>query len=249
MCDQGISDIPFPSGWAKNVKSAVLHVISLAHYAITCARGWAANSINARVRLTADNDRLNQEVQLLGEEIRIKDARMAKLDPRRRPYYAPTERMAILEFKAARGWSLAQTAKAFLVQPATIASWLKRTDEEGDTALVQLREPVTKFPDSIRYIVQHLKAWCKRKGIRPRFGAVGKYGSIAVVERFIRTLKDECTRRIVVPLRRCDMRRELTCQLLPLPRNLSTARTAHSRRPIGFNSLSDRVYKVLGPAQ
>jgi len=35
---------------------------------------------------------------------------MAKVDPRRRPYYPPTERMAILELKAARGWSLAQVS-------------------------------------------------------------------------------------------------------------------------------------------
>ena len=153
MCDQGISDIPIPSGWASNVRSAVLHVISLAHFAITCARGWAANSINARVRLAAKCDRLQQEAELLGEEIRIKDARMARLDAHRRPYYAPTERMATLELKAARGWSIAQTAKAFLVRPATIASWLKRIDEEGDAGFVRLREPVNKFPDFVRYIV------------------------------------------------------------------------------------------------
>ena len=104
MCDQVLSDIPLPSGWPENVKSAVLYVISLAHYAITCARGWAANSINARVRLAAKSDRLQQEVELLHEQIRIKDTRMAKLEPRRRPYYSPTERMAILQLKAARGW-------------------------------------------------------------------------------------------------------------------------------------------------
>lgn len=57
------------------------------------------------------------------------------------------------------------------------------------------------------------KAWCKRKGIRPRFGAVGQYGSIAVLERFVRTLKEECTRRITVSLRRADMRAELICHL------------------------------------
>ncbi|KKL19357.1 hypothetical protein LCGC14_2466280, partial [marine sediment metagenome] len=57
------------------------------------------------------------------------------------------------------------------------------------------------------------KAWAHRSGIRLRFGAVGRYGSIAVVERFVRTLKDECTRRIAVPLRRRDMRRELICHL------------------------------------
>jgi hypothetical protein len=48
--DQSFPDIPVLSGWARNVKSAVLHVISLAHYAIVATRGWAANSINARVR-------------------------------------------------------------------------------------------------------------------------------------------------------------------------------------------------------
>ena len=153
-----------PSGWAKNVKSSVLHVISPAHYAIVAARGWAANSINARVRLVADNDRLKQDNQLLREELRIKDARLAKIDPRHRPYYPATERMAILEFKAARGWSLAQTARAFLVEPDTIATWLKRIDEDGSSALVQLREPVNKFPDFVHYIVQRLKTLCPTLG-------------------------------------------------------------------------------------
>jgi hypothetical protein len=42
-----------------------------------------------------------------------------------------------------------------------------------------------------------------------RHGAVGKHGSIAIVERFIRSMKHECTRRIVVPLRRERTRREI----------------------------------------
>jgi transposase InsO family protein len=42
------------------------------------------------------------------------------------------------------------------------------------------------------------RKWCARRGIRQRFGAVGKYGSIAVVERFIRTMKSECTRRLLL---------------------------------------------------
>jgi hypothetical protein len=45
-----------PSGWAKNVKSAILHVASLAYYAIVAARGWAANSISAHVRPPYDNN-------------------------------------------------------------------------------------------------------------------------------------------------------------------------------------------------
>jgi transcriptional regulator with XRE-family HTH domain len=39
----------------------------------------------------------------------------------------------------ARGWSLAQTAQAFLVTPATIASWMKRLDEDGPSAILRYR--------------------------------------------------------------------------------------------------------------
>jgi transposase InsO family protein len=273
--------------------------------------------------------------------------------------------MAILELKAARGWSLAQTARVFFVEPDTIAAWLKRIDEVGSSTLVQLREPVNKFPDFVRYIVQRLKVlcpslgkvkivqilaraglhlcattvgrmlkakpptskptdapaaqaatdtservvtakrpnhvwhvdltvvpigsgfwtawlpfslplcwpfcwwvaavidhfsrkvmgvavfrkqpdsrqvrgflaktmrehkakpkyiicdkgtqfwckpfkrWCRRRKIRPRFGAVGQYGSIAVIERFIRTLKSEGLRRLLVPLNLREMRAEV----------------------------------------
>ncbi len=53
------------------------------------------------------------------------------------------------------------------------------------------------------------KDWCDHQGITPRFGAVGKHGSIALVERFILTLKNECTRIILVPLRREAFQQEL----------------------------------------
>ena len=349
--------IPLPKGWQGCVKSAVLHAIALAHYAIVYARAWAADSINARVRLAAENDRLHEECALLREELRIKDTRIAQIAPQRRPHYGPHERMAILELRAARGWSLKQTADTFLVTPATIASWLKRIDDQGANALLQLREPVNKFPDFVRYIVQRLKTlspamgkvkiaetlcraglhlgvttvgrilkeepqsdpgdaapstrvvtakrpnhvwhvdltavptsmgfwapwlpfalpqcwpfcwwvavvidhysrramgfaifrhnptsvliqsflesaifnasaapryiicdkgqqfwcsvfkdWCDGQGITPRFGAVGQHGSIALVERFILTLKNECTRIILVPLHREAFHREL----------------------------------------
>ena len=52
-----------------------MHVIALAQYAIVYTRSWAADSGNARVRLKTENDHLRQEVALLNEEIRIKNAR------------------------------------------------------------------------------------------------------------------------------------------------------------------------------
>ena len=350
--------IPLPRGWPRRVRSAVIHAISLAHFSLTFTRSWAVNSWNARVRLKAEDNRLRQEIALLREEMRIKDARMLRISAQRRPHYPPTERLAILELRAARGWSLAQTARHLLITTATVASWMGRLDEEGPRAIVQTPEPVNKFPEFVGHVVRRLKVlcptmgrvkiaqvlcraglhlgpttvgrmlkdvprwkpsptaetsrrivrakrpshvwhcdlstvpislglwtswlpfalpqrwpfcwwiavavdhysrrimgfavfeiqptsaavrdflgraigrtgarprhlitdqgiqfiaagfrkWCRRRGIRQRFGAVGKYGSIAVVERLIRSLKNECTRRLIVPYGRTAFRHEL----------------------------------------
>ena len=47
-----------------------------------------------------------------------------------------------------------------------------------------------------------LKHWCRHHAVRQRFGAIGKRGSIAVVERFIRTLKESMRSLTGIPLRR-----------------------------------------------
>jgi transposase InsO family protein len=328
-------------------------------------------------------------MNLLREEMRLKDERMERIPAQRRPYYHPTERLAILELRATRGWSLAQTADRMLVTAATIASWMGRLDEEGPGALVQLREPVNKFPDFVRYIVRRLKVlcpgmgkariaqvlcraglhlssatvgrmlrewprrepevarlkatrrvqanrpdhvwhvdlttvptslgfwvswfpwtlpqgwpfcwwvavavdhysrrimgftvfdqqpmsiavrkflgrairragvgprhlitdqgsqftdlgfgrWCRRRNIRQRFGAVGKFGSIAVVERLIRTVKNEGTRKILVPFYRSEFRRELSLFVGWYNRYRSHG-TLDARTP-------DEVYHDLPPA-
>ncbi len=349
--------LPLPRGWPRRIRSAAVHAISLANFALATALGWAAQSLNPRLRLRAEIERLQQEVGLLREEIRIKDFRMQQIEAQKRPHYPPTERQAILELRAARNWSLAQTARIFLVTPLTIASWTARLDEDGPHALVRLPEPVNRFPDFVGYLVRRLKVlcptlgkvkiaqmlaraglhlgtttvrrmlrdrrrpqprqapqvnprtvtarrpndlwhvdlttvptalgfwipwlpfalpqiwpfcwwlavvidhcsrrimgfaasrgqptsatvrrslerlfrshlprhlvtdqgsqftargfkrWCRRHGIRQRFGAIGKYGSLAVIERCIRTVKNECTRRLIlVPYRLAAMQQEL----------------------------------------
>jgi len=359
MGGQKTPKIPLPKKWTIHVRSAVLHVIGLAQYATVHTRSWAANSLYARVRLKAEKDRLHQEVAFLEEEIRIKDARLLQIDPHKRPHYPPTDRMAILELRAARGWSQQKTADTFQLTAATISTWMHRLNEAGPDALVQLCEPINKFPDFVRYAVQRLKllcpslgkvkigevlaraglhlgattvgrilkeqpalppapakskaderqvtadqpnhvwhidlttvpisggfwspwspfalpqcwpfcwwvaivldhysrrvmgfvvfadkptsdairrflgrtiriagtppkyiicdkgvqfwcsgfkAWCRRRKIRPRYGAVGKHGSIAVIERFIGTMKREGTRRLLIPICRAKFRNEL----------------------------------------
>ena len=66
--NQETPKIPLPKGWKQHVRSAVLHVISLAQYTTVYTRGWAADSTNSRVRLKAELDRVNQEIALLREE-------------------------------------------------------------------------------------------------------------------------------------------------------------------------------------
>jgi hypothetical protein len=69
--------IPLPKSWDIGVKSAILHIVALAQYALAYSRSWAADSTNQRVRLQAENDRLRQELSLREDELRIKDIRMA----------------------------------------------------------------------------------------------------------------------------------------------------------------------------
>jgi putative transposase len=61
-----------------------------------------------------------------------------------------------------------------------------------------------------QFIENEFKRWCRRRRIQHRFGAIGKYGSLAVIERCIRSVKAECTRRlIVVPFRFAAFQQEL----------------------------------------
>ena len=60
--------VDLPSSWPQHVKSALLHVIALAQYAVAYTRSWAIDARIARIRLKAQNDQLRQEVALLTEE-------------------------------------------------------------------------------------------------------------------------------------------------------------------------------------
>jgi len=357
--------LPVPRQWPKHIKSAFLHTISLASavFSNTCALAEKRKSNHTRFK--AELAQTYQEIALLREELDIKDNRFMKVSPFKRPRYSPIQRLQILKVRAARRWSISQTSKAFLVNEQTIIAWMKRVDEEGEHALLQIIEPVNKFPDFVRSIVRQLKTffpglgkekiaqvlaraglhlgvttagrmlkeessneaeektvfaedmepakvriatakypghvyhldltvvstskgfwvpwlphswsqvwpfcwwiavvidhfsryvigfavfkkkptsievrsflgrifrkagtkpkhiitdkdsifycpafkkWCRRRNINPRFGAVGKHGSIAVIERYIRSMKNEGTRKILVPLRKDAMRREL----------------------------------------
>ena len=148
--------IALPRGWTKRVKSALIQSVSLAGTALKVAHGRATSSRSPRERMATELDRGNAEIALLKEELDIKDDRWSRLPSRRRPYYLPVQRMRILQLKAARGWSCAQAARAFLINEQTLCSWMRRVDEQGERSLVQITEPVNRFPHFVRYLVQQL---------------------------------------------------------------------------------------------
>lgn len=84
-----------------------------------------------------------------------------------------------------------------------VASFLSRATRCAEAT------PRTVITDHGNEFAGEFRRRCRRRGIRRRLGKVGEHGSIAIVERFIRTLKAECTLRILVPFRMAEMRSEL----------------------------------------
>ena len=157
---------PLPSHWPRRVRSAIVHAVSMANVVFTATRARAAKDPDGQIPLRAELDQRDREISLLREELRIKDARMERVPAQRRPHYPPIERLAILALRAARGWSQAETARRLLVTTLTVASWTQRLDDEGPDALVQVPQPVNRFPELVGFLVQRLKVLCPKMGAR-----------------------------------------------------------------------------------
>ncbi len=91
-----------PHNWPSLAQSAVLHVMGIVRLAMLAGREALIHHGGAH---DARMHRLECEVALLREELRINGARIRRIAAHRRPQYAPLERMAILELRALRGWS------------------------------------------------------------------------------------------------------------------------------------------------
>ena len=135
--------LALPRGWPRGLRSAAVHAVSIAEFALTTALGWAARSLNPRLRLRAELERLRNEVLLLREEIRIKDALHGA---HRGSEAAPlsTDRAAGDHRASCRTRMVSCPNRPRLSRaPLTIASWTGRLDEERpDALLLRLPEPV-----------------------------------------------------------------------------------------------------------
>lgn len=188
MTRQSAQSLMLPKGLPRRVRSALLHAISLARVTLIAVRAQTTFKHPSRSR----RERLQQEISLLREEIRLKDARMNRIPAPRRPHYLPTERLAILEMRAAREWSQAQAADRMLITPATISSWMSRLGEQGPEALIQMSQPVSRFPDFVIHLVCRFKTPCPSMGkvrIANVLAQAGFHLSATTVVRMLETTK------------------------------------------------------------
>jgi putative transposase len=155
---------PLPRSWRQGVKRAVIEAMSISAAAFNINLGRWFDSPVPQAREEAEKERLRVEVELLKEELRIKDARLARMPPGTGPRYEPADRMAILELRAQRGWTQIQTAGCFHLHPDTVGKWTATVDEKGADALTQIPVPVNKFPDVVGYLVHRLKACAPASG-------------------------------------------------------------------------------------
>jgi hypothetical protein len=107
-------------------------------------------------------------------------------------------------------WWLAVLVDHFSRRVMGVAAFTKQPDSQAVRNL--FGRTIAQAKATPKYIVcdrgpqfdcQGFRDWCQRKGIKPpRYGALGKHGSIAVVERFILTLKCLLACLYFVPHRR-----------------------------------------------
>ncbi|MDO8680904.1 MAG: hypothetical protein Q7R30_20485 [Acidobacteriota bacterium] len=90
------------------------------------------------------------------QEIAWLAARLARVPPRHRPHYTPSERWQWLECRHLQGWSLDDTARRALVTAATIARWERDAvrAEDGRAPVARPTPPIRRFSDAVRALVQ-----------------------------------------------------------------------------------------------
>ncbi|MBU0753987.1 MAG: DDE-type integrase/transposase/recombinase [Planctomycetes bacterium] len=218
--------LPVPRQWTKHIKSAFIQTISLASVTFTSTYALASKRKATVTRLKAELAQAYHEIALLQEEMKIKDERFQHvyhLDlttvPTSAGFWASWWPFTLLQAWPFCWW-VAVVIDHFSRKVMGFAIFKRKpTSQEVRSFLDRVFSRSGKTPrhliidkDGI-FFYSVFKRWCKRMKIRPRFGAVGKNGSIAIIERFFRSMKSEGTRRILVPFRMDALRQEIVCYI------------------------------------
>jgi transposase-like protein len=146
---------------------------------------WLAS---ARRPLASEIAALHERLAKVQGENDLLRSRLERIDPQRRPRYAPWERLRILLHRARYGLSVESTARTFLVSGQTVLNWLDEV-ERGAARLIQSREPMNALPGLVREISFFLKREWPRWGTRRIAGILARLGlkaSRTSVQRILR---------------------------------------------------------------
>jgi transposase len=158
------------------------------------ARVRLASAGSPVLRMLSQCDHAKSEVELLRRELAVLRASRQSVPSRRRPDYDAEQRLAILQLKRHRGWSIPKTARRFIVHPNTIRSWIKAIEGRGNASLFTDAIVWNRLDDALRWTMHELRRLCPH----PEFGTrsiarqllrAGLAASRSTVQRVLREVK------------------------------------------------------------
>ena len=130
------------------------------------ARARPASAASPILRLVVQRDQAVSEVDLLRRELDVFGAQRESLPPHRRPDYRPEQRLAILQLRRLRGWSIKKTAEHFVLHRNTIRAWIRAAEGKGRPSLLNGAVVWNRIDDAVRWAVHELRRLCPE----PEFG-------------------------------------------------------------------------------
>ena len=151
---------------SATVLSLVDSMAILLSLAYQLARARLASAASPIVRLLVQRDHAVSETDLLRREAGILGAQRQGLTPHRRPQYRPAQRLAILQLRRLRGWSIQKTAERFVVHRNTIRAWIRAAEGKGRPSLLDRAVVWNRIDDAVRWTIHELRRLCPE----PEFG-------------------------------------------------------------------------------
>ena len=151
---------------SATVLSLVDSMAILLSQACQLARARLASAASPIVRLLAQRDQEATEGDLLRREVEIFRAQREGIPPHLRPDYRPEQRLAILQLRRLRGWSIQKTAKHFVLHRNTIRAWVRAAEGKGRSSLLAGAVVWNRIDEAVRWATHELRRLCPE----PEFG-------------------------------------------------------------------------------
>ena len=145
---------------SATVLSLVDSMAILLSQAYQLARARLASAGSPILRLLVQRDQEATDGNLLRRELEIFRAQRAGLPPHRRPDYRPEQRLAILQIRRLRGWSIKKTAKHFVLHHNTVRAWIRAAEGKGRPSLLAGAVVWNRIDEAVRWGTHELRRIC-----------------------------------------------------------------------------------------